>query len=99
MGDVDQPRWIVDVLVMPKAGVNNPEGDAIRSGLKSLGHQDVASVRSGKYYRLWITGAGPEQVAARATEMADQLLANPVIQTFSIVAIEADQTATRSEPQ
>lgn len=93
MSEAGQRRWIVDVLVMPKEGVNNPEGDAIKGGLASLGHDDVAQVRSGKYYRLWIAGSGPDQVQERAMKMADQVLANPVIQTFSIVSISAEQPA------
>jgi phosphoribosylformylglycinamidine synthase subunit PurS len=82
-----EKRWIVDVLVMPKEGVNNPEGDAIRGGLESLGYGDVSSVRSGKYFRLWMDGETEDQVISRAEELADKLLANPVVQAFSIVSV------------
>ena len=79
--------WQVDVLVMPKTGVNDPEGEAIRGGLQSLGYTGVERVRAGKHYRLRLNA--PEADAARATaeEMANKLLANPVIQTFVIESV------------
>ncbi len=79
---------------MPKPGVNDPEGEAIRGGLQSLGYAGVERVRAGKHYRLRI--GAPEADAARASaeEMANKLLANPVIQTYvieSVTEAEGDQ--------
>jgi phosphoribosylformylglycinamidine synthase PurS subunit len=78
---------------MPKAGVNDPEGEAIRGGLQSLGYSGVQRVRAGKHYRLRI--AAPEAEAARASaeEMANKLLANPVIQTFVIESVSKSTEA------
>lgn len=72
---------------MPKSGVNDPEGEAIRGGLQSLGYDGVERVRAGKHYRLRLSA--PEASAARATaeDMAGKLLANPVIQTFVIESV------------
>jgi phosphoribosylformylglycinamidine synthase len=72
---------------MPKPGVNDPEGEAIRGGLQSLGYNGVERVRAGKHYRLRLSA--PEADAARATaeDMANKLLANPVIQTFVIESV------------
>lgn len=74
---------------MPKTGVNDPEGEAIRGGLQSLGYEGVQRVRAGKHYRLRI--AAPEAEAARASaeEMASKLLANPVIQSYVIESVTA----------
>lgn len=82
-----QTIWQIDVLVMPKIGVNDPEGEAIRGGLQSLGYEGVERVRAGKHYRLRL--AAPEAAAARATaeEMASRLLANPVIQSYIIESV------------
>lgn len=82
-----QTIWQVDVLVMPKSGVNDPEGEAIRGGLQSLGYKSIEGVRAGKHYRLRL--AAPEADSARvaAEEMANKLLANPVIQTFVIESV------------
>lgn len=72
---------------MPKTGVNDPEGEAIKGGLQSLGYAGVDRVRAGKHYRLRLNA--PEADAARATaeEMANKLLANPVIQTYVIESV------------
>jgi phosphoribosylformylglycinamidine synthase len=72
---------------MPKAGVNDPEGEAIRGGLQSLGYDGVERVRAGKHYRLRLAAPGADAARASAEEMADKLLANPVIQTFVIESV------------
>jgi phosphoribosylformylglycinamidine synthase PurS subunit len=76
--------WNVDVIVMPKAGVNDPEGEAILGGLKMLGYNDVQHVRSGKMIRLRIAAEEESDARARASKMADRLLANPVIEVFEV---------------
>jgi phosphoribosylformylglycinamidine synthase len=72
---------------MPKPGVNDPEGEAIRGGLQSLGYQGVERVRAGKHYRLRIAALDEASAQAAAEEMANKLLANPVIQTFVIESV------------
>lgn len=72
---------------MPKTGVNDPEGEAIRGGLNSLGYQGVERVRAGKHYRLRIASADVDSARATAEDMAQKLLANPVIQTFVIESV------------
>ena len=75
------------MLVMPKAGVNDPEGEAIRGGLQSLGYEGVERVRAGKHYRLRMSASDPDAARATAEDMANKLLANPVIQTFVIETV------------
>lgn len=72
---------------MPKTGVNDPEGEAIRGGLQSLGYEGVQRVRAGKHYRLRIAAPDAESARASADDMANKLLANPVIQTFVIESV------------
>ncbi len=72
---------------MPKAGVSDPEGEAIRGGLQSLGYEGVQRVRAGKHYRLRIAATEADAARASAEEMANKLLANPVIQTFVIESV------------
>lgn len=81
-------RWRVEVAVVPKAGVNDPEGEAILGGLSSLGFGEVAAVRAGRLYVLELMAADAAEATDRATRMADQLLANPVIQSFTVVRAE-----------
>jgi phosphoribosylformylglycinamidine synthase len=81
-------RWRVEVAVVPKAGVNDPEGEAILGGLHSLGFADVQRVRAGRLFTLELEAESEGTAAARATEMAERLLANPVIQSFAIGRIK-----------
>jgi len=82
-----QPRWRASVTVLPKTGVNDPEGEAILGGLRQLGYSSLSRVRAGRLFHVFIEA--PDEAAAldQANRMADQLLANPVIEQFS-VAIE-----------
>ena len=76
-------RFVVRVLVTPKAEVRDPQGEAVLAALRSLGH-DVAEVRAGK--EIVITFEARDESAARETanRMGDQLLANPVIESYSV---------------
>jgi phosphoribosylformylglycinamidine synthase len=76
------------VAVVPKAGVNDPEGEAILGGLASLGFDEVEAVRAGRLYVLELTAASEAEATGQATTMADRLLANPVIQSFTVVRAE-----------
>jgi len=69
---------------MPKEGVNDPEGEAILGGLLGLGYETVSRVRSGKRFQVVLTAEDEAQAASLATSMADRLLANPVIESFSV---------------
>ena len=82
-------RFIGRVLVRPKAEVRDPQGEAVFAALRSLGH-DVAEVRTGK--EIVVTFDAPDEQSAReaAERMGDQLLANPVIESYAVeVAREA----------
>ena len=85
-------RFVARVLVRPKTEVRDPQGEAVLAALRSLGH-DVAEVRTGK--EIVVTFDAADEKAARATaeRMGDQLLANPVIETY---AIEVDRDAVRA---
>ena len=82
------PRWQVDVIVMPKDGVSDPQGEAVRGGLSMLGHAGVAVVRVGRHLRLDIVAPSSDEARSAVTRMAEQLLANPVIEQFEISAVE-----------
>ena len=74
------PRVIVDV--MPKPEILDPQGQAIARALPDLGFSNVVSVRQGKRFEIEVTdGADALDVAKRA---AEAMLANPVIEDFSV---------------
>ena len=76
------------VYVTLKPSVFDPQGKTISDALHSLGYKGVGDVRQGKYFELELTSGSAEQARALASEVADKLLANPVIESYRI---EVDQ--------
>jgi len=76
-------RFVARVLVRPKVEVRDPQGEAVLAALRSLGH-DVAEERTGK--EIVVTFEAEDENAARRTaeRMGDQLLANPVIESYEV---------------
>jgi phosphoribosylformylglycinamidine synthase len=72
------------VTVMLKNGVLDPQGKAIGQALHGLGFGGVGEVRMGKVIELELAEADPVVAKARATEMARKLLANMVIESFTV---------------
>ena len=72
-------KVVVDVMLKPE--ILDPQGQAIQRALPSLGFDQVASVRQGKHFELDISGA---DAAAVADKVAATLLANPVIEDFTV---------------
>jgi phosphoribosylformylglycinamidine synthase PurS subunit len=71
---------------MLKPEIHDPQGEAIASACHRLGLAGVVSVRQGKRFEIELSGDGPAgaQAAAQVAELAAQLLANPVIEDFTI---------------
>lgn len=84
-------RWVVEVRVRPKEGVNDPEGEAILGGLRGLGFGEVAGVQAGRLFRLTIRAADGGTATALATAACDRLLANPVVERYELGTPERDE--------
>ena len=78
-------RVVVDVMLKPE--ILDPQGQAVANALPRLGVSDISSVRIGRRIEIEFAGE-PDLDTAR--EIADKLLANPVIEDFSI---RVDETA------
>lgn len=79
------------VYVTPKRGVLDPQGKAVAQSLHSLGFDEVADVRIGKYMEVKLDGVSRERAEARVRKMCEQLLANQVIEDFRFeIAEERD---------
>lgn len=72
------------VHVTLKPGVLDPQGRAIAGALGDLGFSDVAGVRQGKFIELDIADQPVADAKAVVEEMCKKLLANPVIENYSI---------------
>ena len=76
------PRVVVDV--MPKPEILDPPGKAVQGALPRLGYDGVLDVRQGKRFELELDGEVTEERLAEVREMAETLLANPVIENFHV---------------
>ncbi len=72
------------VTVTLKAGVLDPQGQAITGSLKSLGFDGVAGVRQGKVFDLELGDADPSEARLTLAAMCEKLLANTVIENYAI---------------
>jgi len=72
------------VFVTLKPSVFDPQGQTIADALHSMGYGTVGDVRQGKFFELELTSASPDQARALASEVADKLLANPVIESYRV---------------
>jgi len=72
------------VHVTLKTGVLDPQGKAIEHALSGLGFDGVGAVRQGKVIELEIADADEDAARAQVTEMCEKLLANTVIEDYSI---------------
>jgi phosphoribosylformylglycinamidine synthase subunit PurS len=77
-------RVIVDVMLKPE--IHDPQGEAIASACQRLGFTQVGSVRQGKRFEIEISGPADEAALAEVGKLAGELLANPVIEEFSLHA-------------
>jgi phosphoribosylformylglycinamidine synthase subunit PurS len=72
------------VIVMPKAAVLDPQGNAVRDAMQHLGMPEVRSVRIGKYMEIEIEGQSGE-LESRLHQLCRDLLSNPVIEDYELV--------------
>ncbi|MCX7831824.1 MAG: phosphoribosylformylglycinamidine synthase subunit PurS [Actinobacteria bacterium] len=72
-------KYIVTVKLKPS--VLDPQGETVKRAIEHLGYKGVESVRIGKYIEIL---ADEDLSTEKVTEIADKLLANPVIETFEV---------------
>lgn len=71
------------VIVMPKAAVLDPQGNAVRDAMQHLGMPEVRSVRIGKYMEIDVDGQNGD-LEARLHGLCRDLLSNPVIEDYEL---------------
>ena len=81
------PRVVIDV--MPKPEILDPQGKAVTGALARLGYGGIA-VRQGKRFELEVEGELSEERLAQVHHAAETLLANTVIETFSVRVGESE---------
>jgi len=77
------------VLVRPKPGILDPQGQAVLGSLKQLGF-DVDDARVGRVIDLELRNGDREQARAELERMCEQLLTNPLIESYEIELAEGE---------
>ena len=75
-------RVIVNVMLKPE--IHDPQGEAVLSASHRLGFGNVTGVRQGKRFELELDGPADDTAIAAIQEIARELLANPVIEEFTL---------------
>ena len=73
----------VTVLVRPKDGILDPQGEAVQGSLRKLGFS-VWGARIGRLVDLEVDAQSPSEAKAQVEKMCSELLANPLIESFEI---------------
>jgi phosphoribosylformylglycinamidine synthase PurS subunit len=77
-------RLVVDVMLKPE--IHDPQGEAVLAASHRLGFDRVGEVRQGKRFEIEVDGPADEAAVAAVTELAAELLANSVIEEFTVRA-------------
>lgn len=72
------------VRISLKKSILDPQGEAISNSLKSIGFENLNSVRQGKIIELDLNENNPDRAVELANDMCDKLLVNSVIENFSV---------------
>lgn len=72
------------VFVTLKPSILDPQGKTITGALRSLGYDKVHDVRQGKYFELDVVAKTVGEAEALVADVADKLLANPVIESYRV---------------
>lgn len=77
-------NFLAEIKIMPLKELLDPQGKAVLGGLANLGIKSVDDVRIGKHIQLQIEADSPEEAKSIAEEASRKLLANQVMEEFTI---------------
>ena len=78
-------NFLAEIKIMPLKELLDPQGKAVMGGLSSLGLKSISDVRIGKHIQLTIDAKDAQEAKKIAEEASQKLLANAVMEDFSIV--------------
>jgi len=88
-------QYAVQIRVTPRPGILDPEGETIGRALGVLGYEGVSDVHAGRLITLRLAAEGADAARATAREMCERLIANPIIEDFSVQVEEASAGEAR----
>ena len=77
-------NFVAEIKIMPLKELLDPQGKAVLGGLANLGIKSVNDVRIGKHIQLNLEANTAEEARSIAQEASEKLLANPVMEEFTI---------------
>lgn len=82
-------EYVADIVVTLKKSILDPQGDAVRSALKSMGYAGVQDVRIGKRIEIRLEAVDEAECTKTVDEMCGRLLANTVVEAYDFSIREA----------
>jgi phosphoribosylformylglycinamidine synthase len=92
-------RFQVQVHVSLRPSVLDPAGAAVEASLHQLGYEQVRHVRIGKFIEMSLEAEAEAEAQIQADQICQDLLANPVIETYTVQVVALDPNASPSKPQ
>jgi phosphoribosylformylglycinamidine synthase subunit PurS len=86
-------EYQVEIRVLPRKGILDPQGKAVHGALTTLGFGGVEEVHVGRLIRISLRASSEGEAEERAVAMCRQLLANPVTEDFDVHVHEAVESA------
>ena len=80
-------KYFVYIAIERKEAILDPQGKAVEHSLESLGFRQIENTRIGKLVRLTVDAASSDEARTVAQHAAEKLLANPIMETFSVIQI------------
>lgn len=78
----------IRVLVRPKEGILDPQGQAVERALPALGFDDVSNVHVGRLIELEVADGDAAAAQTQVAEMCERLLANPLIESYEVEVLK-----------
>lgn len=86
-------RFELEVRVSRRPGILDPEGEAVAGALRSLGYLQIGGVRAGRLFWLSVEATSLKEALATGQDLAQRLLANPVLEDCQVCPCTAGAPA------
>lgn len=91
------PIYQVQVNVLPRPILLDPEGETISNAAQRMGYEEVRSVRAGRIFAMEIEASTAHAALQIADRLAQQLLHNPVVEIYEVHLISPQEARTERE--
>lgn len=88
-------QYFAYIAIERKEAILDPQGKAIEHALGSLGFREIQNTRMGKLVRLTIDAATPDDARRIAEQASEKLLANPIMETFTVIEVNEEPVLSR----